>query len=131
MLQIPGMELIYGGAKSHGFDPCFYHPDVGIIVTDAKDFGSEEKPGYVSEVSAFKSEHIAPNMTKMLTDMDANETIPQETKDEVWQAFHDNRGKFLVVGSDTTRMSANKQAEWGQFTKISDLQSTLDSLRKK
>lgn len=130
MAKIEDMELIYGGGKSHSFDPCFYHPDVGIVVTDCKDYGSEDKPGYVAEVSAFKPERIAPNMTKMLEDMDDNEEISQETKDDVWQAFGENKGAFLVVGSDTTRMSENKQAEWGQFTNISDLKSTVDSLRK-
>lgn len=130
MSKIEGMELIYGGGKSHSYDACFYHPDIGIIVTDSKDYGSEDKPGYVQEVSAFTPERAGSNMTKMLAAMDADAKISPETKDAVWQALEENRAAWLVVGSDTTRMSENKQAELGRFTNISDLKSTIDALRK-
>jgi hypothetical protein len=85
-----------------GFDPVYFDKTTGkFVITEAKNYGSEDKPGYIGDVSAWDEAHFQKNWDNLSTKIDQANVEPA-TKEAMLRAYiNEDYEKALVIGPHT------------------------------
>ncbi len=94
-----------------GFDGVYFDKETGrVTVVEDKNLGSEVRPGYVSEVGAWREDHWNDNINATLKQIDQSD-LSDEIKDQMTTSlFEGDVDRELVIGKDT-RVSEARLAE--------------------
>lgn len=106
MTQDPSVICIYQGGGPGSLDPVFYHRKSGqIIITECKNYGSADKPGYVSTASetAVGRNRLATNVGKMMEAVQNSSSLGEEIKMGVQESLKQGKGTFLSVIGEYSR----------------------------
>lgn len=122
MTQDPDVICIYKGGGSGSLDPVFYYKKSGqIIITECKNYGNENKPGYVSAKSetAINYKRLATNVGKMMEAVQNNPNLGEDIKKGVQASLLQGKGTFLTVIGEHSRASgdlkSSAQSEVNKF----------------
>ena len=90
---------MHDSVTTPGFDAVYYDRENGtLVVTEEKNWGSEDKPAYVSDISAWNDDRWDTNVNNLIDRIDQSELDP-EVKDEMIQAIIEDRvDTELVIG---------------------------------
>jgi hypothetical protein len=113
MTQDPNVICIYKGGGSGSLDPVFYYKKSGqIIITECKNYGSKNSPGYVSAKSetAIGYNRLATNVGKMMESVRNNPNLSEEIKKGVQESLLQGKGTFLTVIGEHSRSSRDLMA---------------------
>lgn len=103
-----------------GFDGVYFDKESGrVTVVEDKNLGSEARPGYVSEVSAWREDHWNNNVTATLEQIEQSD-LSDDTKDQMTAALlNGDVDRELVIGTDTrvseARLEENQVGRLVQF----------------
>lgn len=89
-----------------GFDVTYYDTEKkAVVITEEKNFGDEGKPAYVSNISAFNGEHWDNNVNKLIEQVGESDELNDTTKQEIVEAFIDDRIEHELVTSPHTKVT--------------------------
>lgn len=102
----------HGSVTTPGFDAVYYDKvNDQVVVVEEKNYGSEGRAGYVSDISAWEKDHWSKNVTDTAKAIEASD-LDEATKDKMTAALYDGSVvKELVIGKDTRVSNENLDAK--------------------
>ena len=116
LVVLPRHDLV----TTPGFDTVYYNKDTGhVSVVEGKNYGSEEHPGYVSDISAWREDRWNKNMDTTREQIE-HSSLPDDVKDGMMAAIYNGAvDRELVIGKDTrvsdARLDENQVGRLVQF----------------
>jgi hypothetical protein len=124
ILEVAHAEIIMEGEDnvllpSHdsvttpGFDNVYYDQDHGmLVVTEEKNYGSEDNERYVSDISAWDGDRFETNAEDILDRIDRSDA-PEHVKESMRDAYYNDQIERELVVGPYTRVSNDKLEEYG------------------